>query len=784
MPFFSPPLDSAGRLVAVPGVRTKGAVACLVLFAVLLAGCGRSATQYIARGNQLFSSGKYDDAILNYRNAIKKDPKSGEAYYRLALALLRTNKTPEGYQSLLHAVELSPNNLDAKVELANLSLTAYAQNPAHPASFYNQVVKLSDQLLAANANSPEGLRLKGAIAALDNHMGDAVNYFRRALQAAPGKPDIQTTLAGLLLRDNQPEEGERLAKDAIAHHPDYGPAYDLLYQQYVLGKRWDDAESLLKLRIANNPKDGGAVVRLAGFYAARQKPEDAEKTIDTLVSRHDAYPDGDLLAGDFHTAERSYDKALADYQRGLSRDKSRENLYQLRSAAVLSVQGRRDEGLKTVDALLAKEPKDVNARALKISILLEQRGAENISTAAALAADLAKDTPANPRVQMLAAQAAVAKGDLDAATARLQQAAKIEPQSIAPPLALARVQMLRKNYPAMLEQADTALKINSRDQNARLYRVMALTGNGSLAAAKAEAEQLAKDTSNARQVEMQLGIIALNQKKYADAEQYFQKLYNANGQDVSPLAGLVSTLMAENNSSRALSILQEQEKRAPDSMATQALTAATAQAAGKLDLALSELQKIASENPKSADVQIRIGELQRRRGDLNAAIAAYERARDLDPKRKGIDAAIASAQDETGDKAGAIASYRKALAETPDNPLVMNNLAYLLAETGGDLNEANRLATAGMRKVPDNPSLQDTLGWIEVKQGNTSAALNVFSSLTRKYPDNAMFRYHYAAALLRSGKKPEAKLELQNALAKKPPQPVEKDIRTLLAQTN
>ena len=50
-------------------------------------------TQYITRGNQLFASGKYEDAVLNYRNAIKKDPKSGEAFYRLALALFRTNKS-------------------------------------------------------------------------------------------------------------------------------------------------------------------------------------------------------------------------------------------------------------------------------------------------------------------------------------------------------------------------------------------------------------------------------------------------------------------------------------------------------------------------------------------------------------------------------------------------------------------------------------------------------------------------------------------------------------------
>ena len=784
MSLSSPPPPSSRPLDAFRGARPKASVSLCLLIAVLACGCGRTATQYIARGNQLFASGKYEDAEINYRNAIKKDPKSGEGYYRLALTLFRTNKAGEGYQTLRHAVELSPQNIPAKVELANLSLAAYAQSPKHPASFYNEAAKIADQLLASNANSVDGLRLKGTIALMDNHPGEAVGLFRHALQASSGAADIETALAGALLRDNQPDEAEREARNAISHHPEYGPAYDLLYSEYALQQRWEPAESLLKLRISNNPKDASSVVRLAMFYQGRQKPDDAAKMIDSLLAQHDKFPNADLLAGDFHTITRSYDKALADYQRGLSRDKPREKIYQLRSAAMLAVLGKRDEGLKTADAVLAKDPKDVNARGIKLSILLELGGVENLTAASSLATDLAKDAPTNGRVQMLTGQAALAKAEFDSAIARFQQASRIEPQSAAPRLALARVYLLRKNYQAMLEQANAALEINNRDQNARLYRVMALTGTGSFATAKTEAEQLARDTSNAKQVEMQLGVIALNQKKYAEAEGYFQKLYHEGDQDVSPLAGLVSTLVAENNSDRALALVEAQEKRAPDSLATQALTVATAQAAGKLDLAVAELQKMAAKEPNSADVQLRIAQLQFKQGNMRAAIEAFQRARQLDPKRKGIIAAIGSAQEQLGDTAGAIDNYRKALAETPDNAVVMNNLAYLLADTGGDLKEANRLASEGLRKVPNNPSLQDTLGWIEVKQGNTAAALPLFSSLTRKDPNNVTFRYHYGVALFRSGNRPQAKRELETALSKQPPQAMERDIRALLAQAN
>ncbi len=56
------------------GVGKSAWLAALVLGAICLFGCGKSAIQYLDRGNQQFAAKKYDDAILNYRNAIQKQP--------------------------------------------------------------------------------------------------------------------------------------------------------------------------------------------------------------------------------------------------------------------------------------------------------------------------------------------------------------------------------------------------------------------------------------------------------------------------------------------------------------------------------------------------------------------------------------------------------------------------------------------------------------------------------------------------------------------------------------
>ncbi|HUA19928.1 MAG TPA: tetratricopeptide repeat protein [Bryobacteraceae bacterium] len=753
----------------------------LLGLALCAAGC-RSARQYLDRGNQLFAAGRYEEAEINYRNAIQKDARSGEAQYRLGLTLLKLNKAAEAYQTLTRAVALEPNNMTAKVQLANLCLAAYASDPRHPVVLYKQARALTDALLAANVKSAEGLRLDAAFALLDNHPADAVEKFRHAVQVAPNSPEAELGLADALLRDNQPEEGERTAQDVIARHPQFVAGYQLLYSYYVAQRNGEKLEALLKSWSTQNPKSPVPILRLAAYYYAQKKPDEGERTLNTLLDRRAEFPDADLLVGDFHAASRDWDKALADYQRGESRDRTREATYRERAAGMLAASGHRDEALKAVDAILAKDAKNVFARSLKIQLLDQAGGVANLQNAASVATALAQDAPNNVRVQMLAGQALLRQGNLDQASARFTQAARIDGSSPTPQLALARVELAKRNYSAVLQHANAALALNQRDPSARLFRVIGLTGTRSYEVAKAEAEQLARDTKNAAPVEMQLGLIALGQKRYTEAEADFRKLYSENQGDIQPLAGLVNTYIAEHLPDRALTLVENEAQRTPGSTSKQALLVATAEAAGKPDVALAELQKMAAQNPSSAAIQIRIAQAQQQDGNLPGALQAAQRAQQLAPGQKGLNAILGSIQDQMGKYPAAIASYRKALAESPDDPVVLNNLAFLLADNGGNLNDALQMITKAVQKAPNSGSLRDTMAWVEMKRKNSAAALPILHALVGQYPDNATYHYHYAVALLDRGDRALARQEAQLALAKKPSDHVESGARTLLAQ--
>src|SRR5579859_2497394 len=93
----------------------------IVLTLCCLLGCTRSPQYYVDKGNRLYSEGQYEDAALNYRNGIKKDPDFAEAHYRLARAEVKRGNGSEAFNEFRRAVALAPDRDDFRVDLADLA---------------------------------------------------------------------------------------------------------------------------------------------------------------------------------------------------------------------------------------------------------------------------------------------------------------------------------------------------------------------------------------------------------------------------------------------------------------------------------------------------------------------------------------------------------------------------------------------------------------------------------------------------------------------------------------
>jgi tetratricopeptide (TPR) repeat protein len=53
----------------------------------------------VAEADRLFSAKKYPETVLIYREAIQKDPRSADAYYKLGLAQRSSGNYPATYES-------------------------------------------------------------------------------------------------------------------------------------------------------------------------------------------------------------------------------------------------------------------------------------------------------------------------------------------------------------------------------------------------------------------------------------------------------------------------------------------------------------------------------------------------------------------------------------------------------------------------------------------------------------------------------------------------------------
>ena len=112
--------------------------------------------------------------------------------------------------------------------------------------------------------------------------------------------------------------------------------------------------------------------------------------------------------------------------------------------------------------------------------------------------------------------------------------------------------------------------------------------------------------------------------------------------------------------------------------------------------------------------------------------------------------------------------YEQVLALDSRSPVAANNLAWIYAETGGNLDLALQLAQTAKEQLPDTPEVDDTIGWIYYKKGIQTLAIASFRASVDKDPKNATYQTHLGLAYAKNGDMLKARETLGNALKADP----------------
>ncbi len=98
---------------------------------------------------------------------------------------------------------------------------------------------------------------------------------------------------------------------------------------------------------------------------------------------------------------------------------------------------------------------------------------------------------------------------------------------------------------------------------------------------------------------------------------------------------------------------------------------------------------------------------------------------------------------------------RKLMLARPKDPHAFNALGYSLADRGIRLPEARALIVQALELAPNDPFIQDSLGWVEFRMGQREEALRILQAAFKSRPD-AEIAAHLGEVLWTLGRRDEA----------------------------
>ena len=161
--------------------------------------------------------------------------------------------------------------------------------------------------------------------------------------------------------------------------------------------------------------------------------------------------------------------------------------------------------------------------------------------------------------------------------------------------------------------------------------------------------------------------------------------------------------------------------------------------------------------------------------DANAFLAEWIRAHPKDVASRLFDADLALRQK---DFARAAQTYRAVLETRPDDPALLNNLAWALWQQKDP--QALTYAQKANAMAPDSAPVADTLGWMLVEQGQLKRGLELLQKASAAAPAQHDIALHLAKAQIKDGRKDAARTTLQGLIDNAPDSAEAKESEQLL----
>jgi protein O-mannosyl-transferase len=251
-----------------------------------------SATVWNNFGKSLVATGKLQEAINAFQNALKIDPSMSVAHQNLGLALARTGKQQESLIHLGEAVRLEPE--DGKVHNIYAVMLGAAGRTEEAMQEFQTALRLAPDSPATHAN------LANLLAKL-HARNEAIAHYSEALRLDPAFVEAHYNIASLLREEGRTEDAAARCVAALQVNADYVPALVSLAWIYATDRgKAASQHAAGAVRLAEKAcqitdcKDSELLDTLAAAYANAGRFEEAVKTGEAAFSAAKAAGENDF----------------------------------------------------------------------------------------------------------------------------------------------------------------------------------------------------------------------------------------------------------------------------------------------------------------------------------------------------------------------------------------------------------------------------------------------------------------------------------------------------------
>jgi len=718
----------------------------------------QSATQYFESGKNYYNAGKYPEAIVEFQNALQKDVRNRDARFFLAKSHLVQHDLGGAVKQLTSLLEYYPDDQDAMLQLGNIYLQGGGQDPR----FFSQSKELAEKVLAKDPKNLNAMILMGnALAGLRDYTA-SVDQFEQALKL---DPQNTSSLIGLgttqAVQKNFPEAEEAFKKARELDPKNVSALLSLGSYYQAMGKN-AEAEATLKDALAAHGDNQQVIMSAVSFYVRTGRAEQAATVLKDAQAKIPADPSPSMMLASLYRAMNKSADALTVLADAKSKFPQKDDVALAHAEVLFGTD--RAAARKEVDAVLMKDPHNVAAQVL----LGEMQFMSNEFDAAA--ATLNAPSIVNgrwPQAHLLLGQIEASKGQNDKALEHLQKALQLDAAYTPARLAMAELLLrMRRTDDAGIE-AQKVLDVDRNSVQARLLKASVDAIKGKFADAEQEFADLQKSDPNNPNVHLRSGLYYQIRGKNADAEKSLLRALQLAPESDEILRQVTQYYVANRATDRALELINA---TVPDSK--------------KRAVHYELIGLVNSNAARSAPAEAAFKkalQMEPDRIDAKAALASeYVNSKRYDEALQQLDQVIQQAPRNANalttkgmifqmknDNASAKDSYDRALKIEPNSFAAANNLAYILAEEGKDLEMALGYAQTARRLAPEAAASADTLGWVQHKMGRDVLARDQLQFAVSKAPNNPTMQYHLGMIYKETKQVREAQAAFQKAVNSK-----------------